>query len=179
MEIFSQSFTLLANEEGISINLDILETGLLNILALVAILVYTGKDFLGSSLEERKAIIVKSVQDSKNRLNEAQKRLTEAEKQLKQASFVINEIKNETILTKKKLLESDSYEAKKDLKISFDRAVESFQSKERQIFLEIKQQIISLILQRTVIRIQETYGSKERATSLINDTINKLEGDLL
>ena len=109
MEIFSQSFTLLANEEGISINLDILETGLLNILALVAILVYTGKDFLGSSLEERKAIIVKSVQDSKNRLNEAQKRLTEAEKQLKQASFVINEIKNETILTKKKLLESDSY----------------------------------------------------------------------
>ena len=139
----------------------------------------TFEELENTTEEERKTIIVKSVQDSKNRLNEAQKRLTEAEKQLKQASFVINEIKNETILTKKKLLESDSYEAKKDLKISFDRAVASFQSKERQIFLEIKQQIISLILQRTVIRIQETYGSKERATSLINDTINKLEGDLL
>jgi hypothetical protein len=37
----------------IGLNLDILETGLINILAL-SILVYTGRDFLGSVLEERK-----------------------------------------------------------------------------------------------------------------------------
>jgi hypothetical protein len=45
--------------------------------------------------------------------------------------------------------------------------------------LEIKQQIISLVLKRTVVRAQTTFGPKERATALINDTINKLEGDLL
>ena len=179
MENFNQIFTLLANEEGLALNLDILETGLLNILALLGILIYTGKDFLGSLLEERKTIIVKSVQDAEDRLNEAQKRLSEAQKQLNQANFVIGEIKNETIATKKLLLESDTYDAKKDLKIRFDRALASFQSKERQIFLEIKQQIISLVLQRTVIRAQEAFGPKERATLLINDTINKLEGDLL
>jgi F-type H+-transporting ATPase subunit b len=179
MENFNQIFTLLAHEEGISLNLDILETGLLNILALVAILVYTGRDFLGSLLEERKATIVKSVQDAEDRLNEAQKRLSEAQKQLSQANLVISEIRNETIATKKILLESDAYEAKKELKVRFDRALASFQSKERQIFLEIKQQIISLVLKRTIIRAQETFGTKERATALINDTINKLEGDLL
>ena len=37
MENFNQIFTLLAEEGSISLNLDILETGLLNILALVAI----------------------------------------------------------------------------------------------------------------------------------------------
>jgi F-type H+-transporting ATPase subunit b len=179
MENFNQIFTLLANEEGLALNLDILETGLLNILALLGILIYTGKDFLGSLLEERKTTIVKSVQDAEDRLNEAQKRLSEAQKQLNQANFVIGEIKNETIATKKLLLESDTYDAKKDLKIRFDRALASFQSKERQIFLEIKQQIISLVLKRTVIRAQEAFGPKERATALINDTINKLEGDLL
>ena len=179
MENFNQIFTLLANEEGLALNLDILETGLLNILALLGILIYTGKDFLGSLLEERKTTIVKSVQDAEDRLNEAQKRLSEAQKQLNQANFVIDEIKNETIATKKLLLESDTYDAKKDLKIRFDRALASFQSKERQIFLEIKQQIISLVLKRTVIRAQEAFGPKERATALINDTINKLEGDLL
>jgi F-type H+-transporting ATPase subunit b len=42
------NFTLLAEDEGIGLNLDILETGLINILALVGILVYTGRDFLGS-----------------------------------------------------------------------------------------------------------------------------------
>jgi len=179
MENFNQIFTLLAEEEGISLNLDILETGLLNILALIGILVYTGRDFLGSLLEERKTTIVKSVQDAEDRLNEAQKRLSEAQKQLDQANLVIGEIKNETIATKKVLLESDTYQAKKDLKIRFERALATFRSKERQIFLEIKQQIISLVLKRTVIRAQETFGPKERATALINDTINKLEGDLL
>jgi len=179
MENFDQIFTLLAEHEGIGLNLDILETGLLNILALLAILVYTGRDFLGSLLEERKTTIVKGVQDAEDRLNEAQNRLAEAKKQLEQANIVISEIKNETTVTKKLLLESDAYEAKKDLGIRFERALATFRSKERQIFLEIKQQIISLVLKRTVIRAQETFGPKERATLLINDTINKLEGDLL
>jgi F-type H+-transporting ATPase subunit b len=179
MENFDQIFTLLAEDEGIGLNLDILETGLLNILALVGILIYTGKDFLGSLLEERKATIVKGVQDAEDRLNEAQKRLSEAEKQLSQANLVISEIKNETIATKKVLLKSDAYEAKKDLKIRFERALATFRSKERQIFVEIKQQIIALVLKRTVIRAQEAFKPKERATALINDTINKLEGDLL
>jgi F-type H+-transporting ATPase subunit b len=175
----SQIFILLAHEEGIGLNLNILETGLLNILALVAILIYTGRDFLGSLLEERKATIVKSVQDAEDRLSEAQKRLNEAKKQLNQANIVISEIRNETISTKKLLLESDAFEAKKELKIRFDRALATFQSKNRQIFLDIKQQIISIVLKRTVIRAQEAFGPKERATALINDTINKLEGDLL
>ena len=179
MENFDQIFTLLAEHEGIGLNTDILETGLINIFALLAILIYAGRDFLGSLLEERKTIIIKGVQDAEDRLNEAQKRLNEAEKQLNQANLVINEIQNETIATKKILLEADAYQAKKDLKIRFERALATFRSKERQIFLEIKQQIISLVLKRTLTRAQETFGSKERATALINDTINKLEGDLL
>ena len=179
MENFDQIFTLLAEHNGISLNSDILETGLINIIALVAILIYTGRDFLGSLLEERKTTIVKGVQDAEDRLNEAQKRLAEAEKQLNQANLVISEIKNETLTTKKVLLESEVFQAKKDLTIRFERALATFQSKERQIFVEIKQQIITLVLQRTLNRIQETFKSEERATTLINETINKLKGDLL
>ena len=179
MENFDQIFTLVAEHEGIGLNLDILETGLINVLALIAILVYTGKDFLGSLLEERKTNIVQGVQDAEDRLNEANRRLSEAQKQLSQANVVITEIKNETIAAKKVLLEADASQSKKDLATSFSRALATFRSKERQIFLEVKQQIILLVLKRTVTRAQETFGKKGRATALINDTINKLEGDLL
>ncbi len=179
MENFDQIFTLLAESEGISLNLDILETGLINILALVAILVYVGRDFLGSTLEERRANIVQGVQDAEDRLNEANRRLSEAQKQLSQANVVISDIKNETIAAKKVLLESDAFEAKKDLATRFSRALATFQSKERQVFLEVKQQIILLVLKRTVTRAQEAFAEKDRATSLINETIEKLEGDLL
>ena len=122
MENFDQIFTLLAHE-GMSLNTDILETGLINILAMLAILIYTGRDFLGSLLEERRTTIVKAVQDAEDRLNEAQKRLTEAQKQLNQANIVISEIKNETVVTKKLLLESEAFQAKKDLTIRFERAL--------------------------------------------------------
>jgi len=179
MENFDQIFTVIAESEGIQLNLDILETGLLNILALIAILVYTGRDFLGSLLEERKTNIVKGVQDAEDRLNEAERRLSEAQKQLTQANVVIGEIKAETVSTKKVLLESDAFQAKKDLKIRFERALASFRAKERQVFLEVKQQIILLVLKRTVVRAQQTFGPKERAGELISETINKLEGDLL
>jgi F-type H+-transporting ATPase subunit b len=178
MENFDPIFTLLATE-GISLNTDILETGLINILVLLGILIYTGRDFLGSLLEERRTTIIKGVQDAEDRLNEAQKRLAEAKKQLNQANLVISEIKSETVTTKKLLLDSDAFQAKKDLTVRFERALATFRSKERQIFVEIKQQIISLVLQRTVSRVQETFKSKERATALINETINKLKGDLV
>lgn len=179
MENFDQIFTVLAEQDGIGFNTNLLETGLINILALVAILVYTGKDFLGSLLEERKITILNSVQDAENRLKEANQRLQEAQKQLSQANLVIQEIKKETITTKKILLDSDAYDAKKDLKIRFDRALATFQSKERKIFLEIKEEIISLVLTRTVTRAKEAFQTKERATALINETINQLKGELV
>ena len=179
MENFDLIFTLVAKQEGIGLNFDILETGLINILALVAILIYTGRDFLGSLLEERKTDIVQGVQDAEDRLNEANRRLSEAQKQLSQANVVITEIKNETIAAKKVLLESDASQSKKDLATSFSRALAAFRAKERQIFLTVKEQIILLVLKRTVMRAQETFGKKDRATALINETINKLEGDLL
>ena len=94
-------------------------------------------------------------------------------------NLLYSEIKTETVAAKKVLLESDAYQSKKDLATSFSRALATFRAKERQVFLEVKQQIILLVLNRTVTRAQETFGKTDRATALINDTINKLEGDVL
>jgi F0F1-type ATP synthase membrane subunit b/b' len=179
MENFNQIFTLIANEEGISFNGDILETGVINITIVIVILVTLGRDFLGSILEKRENEIARSIQDAEERLNEGNKRLADAEKQLTQAYLIINEIKNETIASKKALLESDASQSKKDLAIRFSRALASFQNKEREIFSEIKQQIVILVLKRTIVRATETFGKKKRAADLITETINRLEGKLL
>lgn len=175
MENFDQIFTLIALEENIGLNLDILETGLLNIIVLVGILLYSGNDFLGSFLEERKMTIVQNVQDAEDRLVEAKNRLTEAQKQLNQASIIINEIKAETLLTKKMMLKANAFDAQKDLKFRFERAIGTFKSKERQIFFEIKDQITSLVLSRTVSRVQKTFAQNKPSANLINNTIRILE----
>ena len=110
-----------------------------------------------------------------NRLNEAQKRLAEAQKQLNQAHVVISDIKSETLSTKKVMLKADAVEARNDLKFRFERAVIAFKSKERRIFFEIKEQITSLVLTRTVSRVKETFAQDKAAAKLINNTIRTLE----
>jgi len=39
--------------------------------------------------------------------------------------------------------------------------------------------MISLVLERTVAKAQETFAPKQRAIALINETINKLDKELL
>jgi len=179
MENFNQIFTLVAKSEGIGLNLDILETGLINVLTLVGILVYTGKDFLGSLLEERKTNIVQGVQDAEDRLNEANRRLDEAQKQLSQYTVVTTEMQSRTVDSVLLLFEADAEASKKDLATRFSRALATFRFKERQIFTEVKQQIVLLVLKRTLMRAQETFSDEKEALVFNGTNINKLQGDLL
>ena len=179
MENFDNIFTLVTENGSIGLNLDILETGVINIAALVGILVFTGKDFLGSILEERRTNIIQSLENAENRLKEADRRFNEAQKQLSQANILISKIKREAVESQKILLQSEISQTKKELTLRFNRATAAIRSKERQIFIEIKQQIILLMLKRTVIRVKETFTQNDKATALINETINKLDGDLL
>ena len=165
----------LAKGNGFSFNPDILEAGLINILGLIGIVVFVGKDLLGSVLEERETTVAQSVQDAENRLDEAQKRLIEAQKQMIQLSVIINNIKTDTLATKKSMLKADASEARNDLKFRFERALLSFKSKERQIFFEIKEQITSLVITRTVNRAKETFVKQRPSSKLINNTIRTLE----
>lgn len=177
MENFDQIFTLLAAEGGIRLNTDILETGVLNILVLIGIIVYVGRDFLGSSLEQRQQEIIQSVQDAEERLTEANTRLSEAQKQLTQAQVIISEIRQETINTKKLLLDSDSTQANQELATRFGRALATLRSREQQVFSEIKQQIISLALKNVLTKIQTNLSPTKQAT-LIDKSIAKLGGQL-
>ena len=179
MENFNQIFTLVAKSEGIRLNLNILQTGLINIFILIAILIYTGRDFLGSLLEERKVNIVQSVQDAEDRLNEANQRLDEAQKQLSQYSVITTEMQNRTVNSIKLLFETDVEVSKKDLNTHFNRALTTFRFKERQTFLEVKQQIVLLVLKKTLLWAKENFSDKRKALGFNRKNINKLKRDLL
>jgi len=73
------------------------------------------------------------------------------------------------------MLEADANEAKNDLKFRFERGMLVFKSKERQIFYEIKEQITSLVMTRTVSRVKETFTQEKPTAKLINNTIRTLE----
>ena len=105
--------------------------------------------------------------------------MDEAQKQLSQYVVVTTEIQSRTIDSVLLLFEADAEASKKDLATRFSRALATFRFKERQIFAEVKQQIVLLVLKRTLMRAQETFSDKKEALVFNGTNINKLQGDLL
>mmetsp|Transcript_16604 Transcript_16604/g.34053 ORF Transcript_16604/g.34053 Transcript_16604/m.34053 type:complete len:94 (+) Transcript_16604:369-650(+) len=86
-ENFFQIFQLIAqhsSESMFGFNFDILGTNFINISILLGIVIYVGKPFLTQILEFRQEKVLAAIQESEERLAQANLRLTEAQKQLAQ-----------------------------------------------------------------------------------------------
>mmetsp|Transcript_47103 Transcript_47103/g.136139 ORF Transcript_47103/g.136139 Transcript_47103/m.136139 type:complete len:235 (+) Transcript_47103:84-788(+) len=77
---------------GFAINLDIPETGIINIVVLIAGLFYLLAPLLSESMSSREKEIQTDIEDAVAKFNEATERLAEAEKAQSQANEVIAEI---------------------------------------------------------------------------------------
>lgn len=182
MESFDQIYEFLLTFEGIGLNSNILETGLINNLILIIFLYIFGLDILGPLLSSRLETIENNLKQAKIKVEEANKRLKEAEKQLAQANIIIYEIKAGTLVTKKNLIEASSYNAKAELTIYLDRALGIFKSREREIFNEVKSLLISLVLKRLLENIKQTFNNRREHSQFVTNTLLKLkqfEGEIL
>jgi len=170
MEILAQTTNLIAHG-SFGINTNILETGLINNVILAGgLFVFLG-GLLSEGLEQRQTEIIKGVEDSEKRLNEATNRLSEAEKQLSQARVIVDQIKQETRLTKVTLLNNDYTQAKNALSQRFTLATTTLQNRERLILSEIKQNISLLALKQVVSTIEKQTGLEEEQVAYMQQSI--------
>lgn len=71
---FYQIFIVLAEHENISLNTDILETGVLNIIALIVLVITSLQKDLTTQIEERNEIIKTEVENAENNYKNARKK---------------------------------------------------------------------------------------------------------
>ena len=74
--------TLLAAEGGFAINLNPLETNLINLVIVIGVLVYFLRGFLGGILDRRRQSILKELEDAESRLKKANADLSKAQADL-------------------------------------------------------------------------------------------------
>ena len=74
--------TLLAAEGGFAINLNPLETNLINLVIVIGLLFWFLRGFLGGILERRRAAILQELQDAESRLKTATENLSKAQSEL-------------------------------------------------------------------------------------------------
>nr|QVY58168.1 ATP synthase CFO B subunit subunit I [Eucheuma denticulatum] len=180
MEDFMRVLTLIAehdNQRGISFNSNFLEANVINILLLLLGLVYLLKQFLGSVLVARQAKVFLAIEESEERLKQANIRLEESQKQLAQTQIIIKQIKAEAELTAQKVRESILAQGKMDIERLTMTSKASIASAEGQVKQQIQQQIINLAINRVASQLQNQMTSGIQS-KIIEHNIKQLGGTM-
>lgn len=161
--------------QDFSINTDFLEANVINILILFSGLVYLLKQFLGSLLITRQNKVLFAIQEAEDRLQNATSRLNEAEKQLKQTEIVMEQIKQEAIVTAAKVRQSILDQGKLDIERLTEAGKVSIAIAERQVREQIQQQITDLAVRQVALSLkQQIYESPSMQVQIVNERIEQL-----
>jgi len=179
MQNIDQSFTLFAD---IKLNPDILDTGFINIVILVAFLIYALKEPIQEILEERRKNIDQEIRNANSRLKEAEKRLKEAQKQYQQVQIAKKEIEKRFLNIRKASLDQLKNLARKDLEIMFAKAHQAYSVKSEEIVEEITLDINGRVYDELVIIMKDYFKSDKNIREYMDRTLDKLskefnEGD--
>nr|YP_009313903.1 ATP synthase CF0 subunit I [Hommersandiophycus borowitzkae]SCW22157.1 ATP synthase CF0 subunit I [Hommersandiophycus borowitzkae] len=173
MDVFSQIFNQLAHAKSFGFNPDFLEANVINITLLLSGLIYILKNFLGSTLINRQEKVLLAIQESEERLKQANERLEEAEKQLAQTQLVIEQIKQEAEITAQKVRDSILNQGKIDIEKLTYAGKTSIANAEQAIKKQIQQQIVTLAIHKVTVQLEEQMNETMQS-NIIDNNINKL-----
>lgn len=163
--------------QGISFNTNFLEANVINIALLLSGLIYVLKQFLGSVLIARQEKVLFAIQESEERLQQANLRLAESEKQLAQTQLIINQIIKEAELTAQKVRQSILDQGKADVNKLISASKTNIATAEGQIRQQIQLQITSLAIKRVTLQLQNQITPAIQA-KIIDNNIAQLGGIL-
>lgn len=180
MEYTIQIFKIFAehySQEGVKFNFDFLEANVINILLLLSGLIYVLKQFLGSILLSRYEKVLSAIQESEERLKQANVRLVESEKQLAQTQIIISHIVEEAELTAQKVHQSILDQGKSDIDRLIIASKASISTAENQVRQQIQQQITALAISRVTAQLRSQVTASMQ-TKIIDSSIMELGGHL-
>lgn len=173
---FLNSLSIFGHSEGgFAFNANIYETNIVNLAIIWFILGTSLKDPLGSMLFERKAKIVKSIQDAEIQLSAANTRLSEAEKQFSQLNLVLDPIRKDGDLAAKNLINAAIAKGKKDIEAISVKTKNQISFLETQYKKETFSETVDLALKKLQSQLETTL-TQDMQVKIIDANISRLEG---
>jgi F-type H+-transporting ATPase subunit b len=155
------------------LNFDIIETNILNLAVVIAVVIYLGGDVLTSLLNDRKQRILGTLKSADERFLEAQQKLEEAKQkvQIAQAKAVeIREQGNKTAIQAAKTLFERTEEEIRRLEES-KQATLRFE--EEKAMSQVRQQVVNLSIERAFTQLRAKMDASLQR-KLIDTNINLL-----
>ena len=178
MDLLNQtlnSFSIQISDGGVSINTDIFEANLINLILLDGGLFYLLSGALSESLSERQQKILGAIQESEEKLQEATTRLTEGETKLAQAQIVIDSIQKDAQQTAVQVKSSILNDGKTEIERLTANAKTQISTVEARVRKQISDYVATLALQRITMQLESKLNSSLQQ-QIIDRNISKLAG---
>lgn len=158
---------------SVSLNTDLFETNIINIILLLGILFIVIKKFLTENLTARKKKIVQGIENAETRLADSNKRYNEAKKQWSQMDIIIKEITQQMETTKQNVLKLKWDQGKDDLSKKFTTAIVVLRNRENKIFNDVTKEVSKKALNQVILKLKKQLGKVEQS-AIVNLKITQL-----
>lgn len=179
MVIMGTFFLLAAEAEhsGFGLNLDILETNLINLAIIIGVLVYFGKNSLGKMLNDRKAQIEAAIKEAEQRKESAAAALAEQQQKLAQAQAEAARIRAEAEERAKAARDAIMAQSEEDIQRMRAAAAQDLTTQQDRVLNELRQRIAALAMQKAEEHLRsQVHDDTQR--QLIDRSIATIGGPL-
>ncbi|HEY9647037.1 MAG TPA: F0F1 ATP synthase subunit B [Chroococcidiopsis sp.] len=143
-----------AGHSGFGINLDILETNVINLAIIIGALVYFGRGFLGKTLSERRSQIEIAINEAEKRKQNAAAALAEQQQKLAQAKTEAARIRAAAEESAEAARLSILAEAEQDVERLKSTAAQDVASQQERVIRELRQRVVTLAIQKAEARLK-------------------------
>ncbi len=163
-----------AESSGFGLNLDILETNLINLAIIIGVLIYFGRGFLGKTLSERKAGIETAIKEAEQRKEKAAAALAEQQQKLAQAQTEATRLRTEASQRAEALRVDILKQADADVVRMKAAAAQDITTQQDRVMSELRQRIAELAVQKSEEQLRAQVGDAghrliDRSIAMIGD----------
>jgi len=154
--------------EGLGFNTNVLETNILNLAVVIAIVVVYGGELISAILDERRARIVKRVETADEKYNAAQEALRKAQLRLDEAKGRADTIRSEGKITVQQAVDFVAKQADEELARLTDVKNSTFALAEQQATKEIRTNLVARALAKAGTKLSQRLASQTTQKAFVD-----------
>lgn len=168
----------LAEAEGFGLNLDILETNVINLAIVVGLVIYFGRGFLGGILEKRKDAISSEIKEAEERQQTASAQLAEEKKKLAEAQEEAKRILAKAEENAKAAKEQILAQGKQEIERMRASASQDTTTSQERAMAELRQRVAELALKQVESELTARLDNNaDEQSKLVDRSIALLGGN--
>ncbi len=143
-----------AGEGGFGLNIDILETNIINIAILVGVLFYFGRKVISNILSERRLNIETEIKAAEQRAKEAAAALSDAQQKLTQSQAEAQRIRSSAEENAQTAKEDILKRSLQDIERLKETATQDLNAERERAIASLRQQVVAMALQKVESQLQ-------------------------